>query len=102
MATDSRGDMLLARNYDRSNIQSIVLYTHPKKGYSSVSTVSFGLKSVEAGRPWGDHYRIFFAPYLPQDGMMTEDSVFHQCMCPAASAKPILTSQPSVSMRFYV
>ena len=63
-------DLLLGRNFDWFNRPTLLLFTHPPDGYTSVSMVDMSYLGLGTGEPsWSDRIRLLDAPYLPFDGM---------------------------------
>ena len=67
------GDILFGRNFDFSYAPSMQVYTRPKNGYASVSTVNLSFAGYSQDKlPSGVNPKSFLAlaaPYLPFDGM---------------------------------
>ena len=67
------GDILFGRNFDFSYAPSMQVYTRPKNGYASVSTVNLSFAGYSQDKlPSGINPKSFLAlaaPYLPFDGM---------------------------------
>ena len=71
-AATPAGDQLFARNYDYMDSPGLTVWTHPKDGYASVSTVS--LYFLGYGGAFMPDNMItalltLIAPYIPVDGM---------------------------------
>ncbi len=71
-ATTPSGDRLFARNYDYMDSPGMTVWTHPKDGYASVSTVS--LYFLGYGGSFMPDSKLtslltLIAPYIPVDGM---------------------------------
>jgi len=69
--TGEDGHQLMGRNYDfKNNTSAMLIYTHPKKGYKSVSTVA--LDNTHANNPETSLYQkltCLTAPFSPLDGL---------------------------------
>lgn len=67
------GEILFGRNFDFSYAPSLQLFTNPKNGYASVSTVNLTFAGYsEDNLPNGFNFNSFLtlaAPFLPFDGM---------------------------------
>ncbi len=67
------GEPIMGRNFDYKESDCFVLWTHPEKGYRSISTgtlnfMLYGVKHIrleKAKRP----LRLLSAPFVPMDGM---------------------------------
>lgn len=71
-ATTPSGDKLFARNYDYMDSPGMTVWTHPKDGYASVSTVSlyfFGYGGSFLPEDLLTSLLTLLAPYIPVDGM---------------------------------
>ena len=71
-ATTPSGDKLFARNYDYMDSPGMTVWTHPKDGYASVSTVSlyfFGYGGSFLPEDLLTSFLTLLAPYIPVDGM---------------------------------
>lgn len=74
VAHNEKGDVVLGRNFDFDAAPFLQLYTDPKDGYSSVSTVSLialgynGSSELESGLSVSN-FPLLAAPYFPCDGM---------------------------------
>lgn len=73
-SVNSEGEYLFSRNYDYMESPGMLVWTHPKDGYASVSNVSlyFLLYSRDRGFLPEDEFASLFtllAPYIPVDGM---------------------------------
>lgn len=70
---NEKGDIIFGRNFDFDYAPSLQLYTHPAKGYSSVSTVNLAYAGYSKDYlPKGmsfDSFLTLAAPFLPFDGM---------------------------------
>lgn len=70
---NEHGDILFGRNFDFSYAPSMQVYTRPKNGYASVSTVNLSFAGYSKDKlPSGLNSKSFLAlaaPYLPFDGM---------------------------------
>lgn len=70
---NDNGDILFGRNFDFLYAPSLQLYTEPKNGYASVSTVNLSFAGYSAENlPQRFHFNSFLtlaAPFLPFDGM---------------------------------
>lgn len=65
---------LVGRNFDLSGTDTLCLYTHPKKGYASISTVSTDMIGVGNGSTYSTksfmgRAALLASPYLCVDGM---------------------------------
>ena len=73
MAKNEKGEIIFGRNFDFTYAPSLQLYTKPKNGYASVSTVNlafagYGADNLPGG--WDFHsFMTLAGPYLPFDGM---------------------------------
>jgi len=70
---NENGEIMFGRNFDFTYAPSLQLYTHPKNGYASVSTVNlsfagYSKDSLPSGLNF-DSFLALAAPYLPFDGM---------------------------------
>ncbi|MBO5859141.1 MAG: linear amide C-N hydrolase [Clostridia bacterium] len=71
-ATTPSGDKVFARNYDYMDSPGMTVWTHPKDGYASVSTVSlyfFGYGGNFLPEDLLTSLLTLLAPYIPVDGM---------------------------------
>lgn len=71
-ATTPSGDKLFARNYDYMDSPGMTVWTHPKDGYASVSTVSlyfFGYGGSFLPEDLLTSLLTLLAPYILVDGM---------------------------------
>ena len=71
-ATTPSGDKLFARNYDYMDSPGLTVWTHPKDGYASVSTVSLyflGYGGDFLPEDLLTSLLTLIAPYIPVDGM---------------------------------
>lgn len=71
-AKSPSGDSLFARNYDYMDSPAMTVWTHPKDGYASVSTVSlyfFGYGGDFLPEDLVTSLLTVLAPYIPVDGM---------------------------------
>jgi len=72
-AKDENGQVVFGRNFDFTYSPSVQVFTHPKNGYASVSTVNLSFAGYSADNlPKGLSFNSFLtlaAPYLPFDGM---------------------------------
>jgi Penicillin V acylase and related amidases len=70
---NEKGDIIFGRNFDFDYAPSLQLYTHPAKGYASVSTVNLAYAGYSKDYlPKGlsfDSFLTLAAPFLPFDGM---------------------------------
>lgn len=70
---NEKGEVIYGRNFDFLYAPSLQLYTEPKKGYKSVSTVNLSFAGYsEDFLPDGslfDKFLTLAAPFLPFDGM---------------------------------
>ncbi|AKN33850.1 choloylglycine hydrolase [Clostridium carboxidivorans P7] len=70
---DDKGDTIFARNFDFTYSPSLQLWTKPKNGYASVSTVNLSFAGYSKDNlPTPTKINSFLtlaAPYLPFDGM---------------------------------
>lgn len=70
---NEKGEVLYGRNFDFLYAPSMQVYTSPKNGYASVSTVNLSFAGYsEESLPDGSFFNQFLtlaAPYLPFDGM---------------------------------
>lgn len=70
---NEQGEVLYGRNFDFLYAPSLQLYTEPKSGYKSVSTVNLSFAGYSEGLlPDGslfDKFLTLTAPFLPFDGM---------------------------------
>lgn len=68
-----KGDTILARNFDFTYSPSLQVWTNPKNGYASISTVNLSFAGYSKGNlPTPMRMNSFLtlaAPYLPFDGM---------------------------------
>ncbi|MDF2883104.1 MAG: choloylglycine hydrolase [Clostridiaceae bacterium] len=68
-----KGDTILARNFDFTYSPSLQVWTNPKNGYASISTVNLSFAGYSKGNlptPMGmNSFLTLAAPYLPFDGM---------------------------------
>lgn len=73
VTTNEKGEVIYGRNFDFLYAPSLQLYTEPKNGYKSVSTVNLSFAGYsENSLPDGslfDRFLTLAAPYLPFDGM---------------------------------
>lgn len=74
VAKNDEGDLIFARNFDFTYAPSMQLYTKPKNGYSSVSTVNlsfagYSKDNVPSSGISFNNFLTLAAPYLPFDGM---------------------------------
>jgi len=73
VAENDKGDTIFARNFDFAYTPSLRLWTQPKNGYASVSTVNLsfaGYSETDLPTPMGlNSFLTLAAPYLPFDGM---------------------------------
>lgn len=65
------GDHLFARNFDLTKDPIMVVKTHPKNGYKSISMVNPGIIGVKDGNiaKLSKKVMLLVAPYIPLDGM---------------------------------
>jgi hypothetical protein len=64
------GEVVLGRNFDWHNRQTLLLFTHPPEGYASVSMVDVSYLGFPADNAsWADRATLFDAPFLPFDGL---------------------------------
>lgn len=68
------GTSLAGRNFDLDGADALCLYTHPKDGYASVSTVSTDMIAVGEGNEYAvtsfvGRATLLAAPYMGVDGM---------------------------------
>jgi hypothetical protein len=69
-ALNPEGDAILGRNFDWHHRPTLVLFTDPPHGYTSVSLVSMVYLGYGAERiGWTYPVGLLFAPYMPMDGM---------------------------------
>ena len=71
-ASTPSGDRLFARNYDYMDSPGMTVWTHPKDGYASVSTVSLyflGYGGAFLPEDLLTSMLTLIAPYIPVDGM---------------------------------
>ena len=74
VSRNEEGDVIFGRNFDFDAAPFLQLYTDPKDGYSSVSTVSLialgynGSNELEGGLSVSN-FPLLAAPYFPCDGM---------------------------------
>lgn len=70
---NDQGDTIFARNFDFTYAPSLQVWTNPKNGYASVSTVNLsfaGYSKDNLPTPMGiNSFLTLAAPYLPFDGM---------------------------------
>lgn len=73
VAENEKGDTVFARNFDFAYTPSLRLWTKPRNGYASVSTVNLsfaGYSKDKLPTPRGlSSFLTLAAPYLPFDGM---------------------------------
>jgi hypothetical protein len=67
------GQAIFGRNYDwTKNISPLLLFTHPSRGYASVSMVDISIAFGNKEPSWddqNDRQLLLLAPYAPFDGM---------------------------------
>jgi Linear amide C-N hydrolases, choloylglycine hydrolase family len=64
------GQAILGRHFDWHNRPTLLLFTHPPRGYDSVSMVDVSYLGFSAVKPsWSDRLRLLDAAYFPFDGM---------------------------------
>lgn len=69
-ALNPTGEALLARNFDWYHHSTLVLFTHPKDGYDSVSTVDIAYFGFEDRPPsFFERFQLADLAYMPFDGM---------------------------------
>ncbi len=71
-ASTPSGDKIFGRNYDYMDSPGMTVWTHPKDGYASVSTVSlyfFGYSGSFLPEDLLTSLLTLLAPYIPVDGM---------------------------------
>ena len=72
-AYNSKNINLLGRNFDYSRSPALVIWTHPKNKYKSISFVSlnFTQKLLQTFAPKLNHLKdfILLAPFIPMDGI---------------------------------
>lgn len=87
---NENGDTLLGRNFDFSYAPSLQVYTAPKNGYASVSTVNLSFAGyTEDHLPDGslfDRFLTLAAPFLPFDGMNEKGLAIALLAVPEAQA----------------
>lgn len=73
LTKSDEGDIILARNFDFTYAPSLQVWTNPKNGYASISTVNLSFAGYsENNLPTPMRINSFLtlaAPYLPFDGM---------------------------------
>ena len=72
IAKDENGDILYARNYDFRYAPSLLLETHAKGDYKSVSTVDMSFMGYDKERlpdDFKERLPLLATPYMPFDGM---------------------------------
>lgn len=73
MTKNENGEIIYGRNFDFDYAPSLQVFTKPKDGYASVSTVNLAFAGYsEDSLPSGLNFESFLAlsaPYLPFDGM---------------------------------
>lgn len=72
--TSPDGKVLVGRNFDLKGTDTLCLYTHPKNGFKSVSTVSTDILSVGGDneiteRSFKGRIALLASPYICVDGM---------------------------------
>jgi hypothetical protein len=69
-AQDPAGHHLFGRNFDWDAHPALLLFTHPRHGYASVSMVDASYLGIgPTVSSWSDRRRLLGAPLLPFDGM---------------------------------
>jgi len=85
---NEQGEILYGRNFDYSYSPTLQVYTEPKNGYASISTVSLSFIGYsEEYLPEGSVFNKFLtlaAPYLPCDGMNEKGVVIASLSVPEA------------------
>jgi penicillin V acylase-like amidase (Ntn superfamily) len=71
---DQNGDSFFGRNNDDLNCPVLLIFTHPKNGYASVSTADIRECGFDTGKQTpldsrGGSTRLLYAPYCINDGM---------------------------------
>ncbi len=71
-AQNTKGDYILGRNFDYIPAPTLILRTHPKNGYKSLSTVDmnmmlYGKKTLNPEK--ANQRRLFLAPHTAVDGI---------------------------------
>ena len=78
---NEKGEVIYGRNFDFLYAPSLQLYTEPKNGYKSVSTVNLSFAGYsENFLPDGslfDKFLTLAAPFLPFDGMNEKEWQLH-------------------------
>jgi hypothetical protein len=63
-------EVIFGRNFDWVNRPTLLLFTHPPRGYDAVSLVDISYLGFDGGQiSWGDRLRLLDSPYLPFDGL---------------------------------
>lgn len=87
---NERGETIYGRNFDFSYAPSLQVFTHPKNGYASISTVNLSFAGYDADHlPNGMSIKSFLtlaAPYLPFDGMNEKGVAIALLAVPEAEA----------------
>lgn len=78
---------ILGRNFDWYNHPALLLFTHPPRGYDSVSMVDISYLGLGNGKlSWSDRLRLLDAPYWPFDGMNERGLAVGMMAIPSAQA----------------
>ena len=69
--TDPNGNALFGRNFDWGNCSALIVWTEPKNGYASISTVNMDFLNLGLTLSEDNLVRLMSvaAPYAPMDGM---------------------------------
>ncbi len=71
VTSNARRQVLFGRNFDWSHRSSLLLYTHPRHGYSSVALVDLYYLGLDGTPeiPWAKRPSLLVAPHAAIDGM---------------------------------
>ncbi len=86
-ALDAQGELLFGRNFDWQNRATLLLFTHPRDGYASVSMVDLAYLGYRTRGPsLLESLKLGDAPYWPFDGL--NEQGFAVGMMAVPSAQP--------------
>jgi len=81
------GQSILGRNFDWYTHPTLLLFTHPRHGYDSVSMVDISYLGFDTDEPsWSDRLRLLDAPYWPFDGLNERGLAVGMMAVPSAQA----------------
>lgn len=82
---NAQGELLLGRNFDWQNRATLLLFTHPRDGYASVSMVDLAYLGYRTRGPsLLERARLWSTPYWPFDGLNEQGLAVGMMAVPSA------------------